>query len=263
MGNACEQSSGHNAARWYLLRHAQPVLEPGICYGQLDVPANEAATAHAAAAFAAHWRAVYAPCVNGGVHGNAHGNTPGGTVDGANQVQFTVSPLLRCQQLAQACLQAMPCEQSGDARIAQQALPPSGMPMPGTASIHMQTESALAEIHFGDWEGVAWHAIALAAWNDWQADFAHYRPGGGESVAQLLQRVQVAACRTAQWLQQHPRGVAVWVTHAGVMRALHWLQQNGKALPASAGQWPQQGACAYGQWMTLGAATVDALTRLA
>jgi broad specificity phosphatase PhoE len=52
-------------------------------------------------------------------------------------------------------------------------------------------------------------------WQDWQADFAHYRPGGGESTAHLLQRVRAAAGSTARWLRRHDEAVAIWVTHAG------------------------------------------------
>jgi len=39
-------------ARLWLVRHAQPEIAPGICYGQLDVPAQAAATQAAARALA-------------------------------------------------------------------------------------------------------------------------------------------------------------------------------------------------------------------
>ena len=38
--------------RLWLVRHARPLLESGICYGSLDVPADPAATAQAARALA-------------------------------------------------------------------------------------------------------------------------------------------------------------------------------------------------------------------
>ena len=44
------------APRWYVLRHAQPLIAKGICYGQLNVAADAALTHTAAAAFAAHFQ---------------------------------------------------------------------------------------------------------------------------------------------------------------------------------------------------------------
>lgn len=209
-------------ARWYLLRHAQPLIAPGTCYGQLDVAADAAATAQAAAAFAAHWQTLHAQ------------NTE-------TTVQLLASPLQRCQQLAQQVLQQL------------SPLQPSHPHAPALsiAGVALHPHAGLAEIHFGEWEGVAWNALPPSAWQAWMGDFAHHQPTGGESLAQLLQRVQAAAQHTAQWLLQHPQGVAVWVTHAGVMRALNWLLKHGCNLPASADQWPQDGACAYGRWLVL------------
>jgi len=63
------------APRLWLLRHAQPRVAPGICYGRLDVPADAALTAQAAHHFSAAW--------------------PAGAV-------LRSSPLQRCGQLAQA-----------------------------------------------------------------------------------------------------------------------------------------------------------------
>jgi alpha-ribazole phosphatase len=40
------------APSMWLVRHAQPVIEPGVCYGQLDVPADAEATAACARALA-------------------------------------------------------------------------------------------------------------------------------------------------------------------------------------------------------------------
>lgn len=214
----------HAPARWYLLRHAQPLIAPGICYGQLDVAADAVATAQAAAAFAAHWQA-------------GHAQNPETTV------QLLASPLRRCQQLAQQLLQQF--------EALSQPLPQPPVPTSASTSWALRTHAALAEIHFGEWEGMAWNALPAQAWQAWMDDFAHHQPAAGESLAQLLQRVRLAAQHTARWLQQQPQGVAVWVTHAGVMRALHWLLQNGSALPESADQWPQDGACGYGQWLAL------------
>ena len=205
-------------SRWYVLRHARPLVAAGLCYGQWDIPADADATTAAAAVFARHWHATH----------------------GAHQVpvQVVCSPLQRCRQLAQALGRVQPGILGGGQH---------------------RVDAALAELDFGAWEGVAWADLPPDAWTPWMADFAHYRPGGGESTAQLLQRVQGAARYTARSLLDQPHAVCIWVTHAGVMRALHWLQQHGSALPASAGQWPQQGACAYGEWLTLTDEAVRAL----
>lgn len=208
--------------RWYVLRHAQPLIAKGICYGQLDVPADAGLTQTAATAFAAHFWAAHGP------HG-ASGKPAA--------VRLQCSPLQRCQQLAQALQPLLAAH--GVARHA--------------------TDAALTEIDFGQWEGRPWTSIAMAEWDGWQADFAHYRPGGGESVAHFVQRVQGAAQQTARWLQQHPGAVAVWVTHAGIMRALYWLQRHGCVPPGSAAEWPLDGACPCGQWLALDEAAMRKL----
>ena len=197
-------------SRWYLLRHARPLVASGVCYGQWDVPADTDATDAAAAAFARHWH-------------TAHGMHRG-------PVHIMCSPLQRCRQLAQALGRAQP-----------------GI----TDARQYQLEAAITELDFGAWEGRAWADLPPDAWAPWMDDFAHHRPGGGESTAQLLQRVRAAAQETARTLLEQPQAVCLWITHAGVMRALYWLQQHGSAPPTSAGQWPLQGACACGQWLTL------------
>ena len=42
-----------SAGRLWLVRHAQPLIAPGICYGALDMPADPAATARSAQRLAA------------------------------------------------------------------------------------------------------------------------------------------------------------------------------------------------------------------
>ncbi len=208
-----------SAPRWYLLRHARPLVAEGVCYGQSDIVADAQATLQAAHSFARHWQIT---------HGGQEAC-----------VQLLSSPLRRCLHLAQSL---------------QPLLTASGCEM------QYRTHGALAEMDFGNWEGQPWNALPAAVWQDWQADFAHYRPGGGESTAHLLGRVRTAAGFTARWLRRHDEAVAIWVTHAGVMRALHWLQQHGGGLPAAAIQWSSEGACGHGQWLALDADAVRALS---
>lgn len=83
-------------------------------------------------------------------------------------------------------------------------------------------EERLAEIHFGEWEGVRWDDIDRPSLDAWAADLFNFTPPGGESATQLRERVvafveSIAAQGVAQ--------VAL-VTHAGVIRSLlaHWRQ---------------------------------------
>ncbi len=63
----------------FLLRHARPLIAKGLCYGQLDIPADHAHTLSSAQAMAQQLRQAGFP-----------------------QVQLVASPLRRCQQLAHA-----------------------------------------------------------------------------------------------------------------------------------------------------------------
>lgn len=101
-------------------------------------------------------------------------------------------------------------------------------------------DARLREMDFGSWEGQSWDAIGPSALADWTADFAHYRPGGGESVQVFMQRVAAAwdAVQTDQ----------LWITHAGVARATHLLAQGIRHIDR-ADQWPQAGP-GYGELVT-------------
>ena len=96
-----------------------------------------------------------------------------------------------------------------------------------------QTDARLAEMDFGAWEGQPWGHIPRAAFDAWLADFADAPPGeGGETVRALMARVGAA------WDDWRASGAdALWVTHAGVMRAA-LLLARGVRLPASAADWP-------------------------
>lgn len=176
----------------WLVRHAQPLVAPGVCYGALDVPADVAATQHAA-------------------HGLAQRLPPGARV--------LVSPLLRCQQLAQAL----------------QVLRPD---------LRFDTDARLAEMNFGVWEGQRWDALPPEAFEAWTSDFWQNRVGGGECVADFMGRVaEVWDAAVAVPLPGVPQ---VWLTHAGVIRAAR-LIASGQREVRSAEDWPAAapgfGAC--------------------
>ena len=138
----------------HLVRHPRPLVAPGICYGRLDVAAENPDAA------AESLRAEIPP-----------------------GLPVWTSPLRRCRVLAER-LHAAPV-----------------------------VDGRLSEMHFGDWEGMAWDDIPRAALDAWAADVGGYAPPGGESPAELQRRALafVAALAVPE---------AVIVTHAGVIRTL-------------------------------------------
>lgn len=98
------------------------------------------------------------------------------------------------------------------------------------------TDTRLNEMDFGHWELKRWDAIPRQAFDTWLADFAHHPFGGHESVQQLIDRVAVALA-VVRLKQQ---GQAVWVTHAGVIRAVQYLVAHGSAPITDVDQWPRE-----------------------
>ena len=89
-------------------------------------------------------------------------------------------------------------------------------------------DTALGEVDFGRWEGLAWADIAVADIDAWCEDFAHHAPGGGEPLTALLQRA-------SRW---QARGARVVIGHAGWMLARRWIEEHARP-PASASMWPE------------------------
>ncbi|MDZ7918720.1 histidine phosphatase family protein [Rhodoferax sp.] len=178
---------------FWVVRHAQPRVAPGICYGALDVPAEPEATARAAQAL-------------------AH-ELPQGA-------QVFVSVLQRCELFAQHLRGLRP-------------------------DLTFKPEPRLVEMHFGMYEGVAWADIDKDAMDAWTDNFWAHRFGGQESVAEFMARVAEVwdACQPARTAGQ----VQVWITHAGVARAVSLLAQGVRRIER-ADQWPSQ-APAFGQWL--------------
>ena len=96
------------------------------------------------------------------------------------------------------------------------------------------TDTRLNEMDFGCWELQRWDAIPRAAFDDWMADFAHHRFGGSESSQAVIDRVANAIDE----LRHQRVAEAVWVTHAGVIRAANFLATYGRITIADVGQWP-------------------------
>ncbi|MDP9930992.1 histidine phosphatase family protein [Variovorax paradoxus] len=106
----------------------------------------------------------------------------------------------------------------------------------------VRADARLAEMDFGAWEGRPWSSIARTEFDAWTCNFAEGLPGGhGESTAGFLQRTGAAF---DDWRVSGQD--AVWVTHAGVMRAVQLLHRGVRRVD-NATQWPSEpidyGAC--------------------
>lgn len=110
-----------------------------------------------------------------------------------------------------------------------------------------RVDARLNEMDFGAWEMQPWDAIPKAAVDAWVADFPHHRFGGKESVQDVIDRVlnllrdHMLQARDARCTD------TIWICHAGVIRALRFLQhaaqerlgmdQGGRAAFSCAAWW--------------------------
>lgn len=193
--------------RVFLIRHARPLIEPGVCYGRLDVAADAAET-QAAARRLAGLLAAYS---------GSGGKSEGGGVSHAasgSALRIVASPARRCRPLAEGIAAAL--------------------------GVTAHVDERLLEKSFGAWEGRRWDDIDAALIDAWAADLEHFVPPAGtgadddhrpgESVAAL--RARVLACAAEFGVPTSAADSAIVgsgdlaiVSHAGVMRVLlgHWL----------------------------------------
>jgi alpha-ribazole phosphatase len=125
-----------------------------------------------------------------------------------------ISPLKRCQQLAAALAKMRP-----DLAIESSTC----------------TDQRLTEMDFGHFEGQAWAEIPKAAIDAWTADFGNHRFGGKESANDVLARANTALVHSRALGANH----VLWITHAGVIRAVELLNQGIYQVTAPA-QWPRE-----------------------
>ncbi len=81
-------------------------------------------------------------------------------------------------------------------------------------------DAALREIAMGQWEGFTYAEILArdeALVKRWRADPTNHAPPGGETTAQLRDRLADALER---WQSQYPAANVLWVTHAGAIGVL-------------------------------------------
>jgi probable phosphoglycerate mutase len=94
-------------------------------------------------------------------------------------------------------------------------------PLARAGGLVVQTDNALRERAFGDFEGVSFREIeqrwpdAAQRWRRREPDFA---PGGGETLRQFYERSVRAATRLAA---RHPGQTVALVAHGGVLDCLY------------------------------------------
>jgi probable phosphoglycerate mutase len=101
------------------------------------------------------------------------------------------------------------------------ALQTSRLAVPGSTD-GLLVRQGLREIRLGAWEGLRKEeieAISPGAWEARGSDFAGYRPEGGESFQDVLDRALPVFQEMAAVAQAHDESVLA-VTHAGVIRVL-------------------------------------------
>jgi len=137
-----------------------------------------------------------------------------------DDIAMACSPLARCAELAQAIAGLRP-------------------------ALRVVKDPRIAEMDFGAWEARPWSAIERGDFDAWMRDFADARPGGtGESTREFMHRVGLAY---DDW--RSAGRDALWLTHAGVIRAV-WLLAGGTRYVERADQWPSQ-PIAFGECVTV------------
>lgn len=84
-------------------------------------------------------------------------------------------------------------------------------------SARSSIEPRLVELDFGRWEGLRWNDIPRADLDDWAGQVLQYRPGGGESLQAMADRVTPWLHQTGDYARRTGKTVLA-VTHGGPMR---------------------------------------------
>ncbi|MFI4941227.1 MAG: histidine phosphatase family protein, partial [Burkholderiales bacterium] len=107
-------------------------------------------------------------------------------------------------------------------------------------------DARLAEMHFGNWELRAWDAIPRSEIDAWANDPVAYRPGDGENVMQMAQRVRAFRDELLA-LQQD----CIVICHAGPIRLLLACQHGESLLEMALHAAQTRHHIAYGEMIIL------------
>lgn len=120
--------------------------------------------------------------------------------------------------------------------------------------LNIERDPRLQEMNFGKWEMCRWNDVPKAEIDHWIAHFGTYRFGGVESCQDVLSRVILAYQDLQLTLTQgeeHDEDVQIlWITHAGVIRALSYFLATGSRCIHDIQQWPID-APGFGEWRRL------------
>ena len=206
----------------WLVRHAQPLVAPGICYGRLDLAADAAATADCARRLA---------------------------FELPPKIHVSASPLQRCAQLAQA-LQALRPDLTchADARLQEMDFGRwEGRAWQDIAPAELQawTDDFAHYVVGGSGSGSGSGESVSAFMARVGAAFDALNYASASAPPPALQAIAPAPVAQAK----APLRATLWITHAGVIRAAELLAQGIRHID-HASQWPLT-APNYGQWQTL------------
>lgn len=114
----------------------------------------------------------------------------------------------------------------------------------GNNALHL--DARLAEMHFGSWEMRSWADIPRAEVDAWATQPIEYKPGGGESVLEMLKRVQAFTEELLAAGQD-----CIVFCHAGTIRLMLACQQGGSPQEIALRATVQGHRIAYGEVIVL------------
>jgi alpha-ribazole phosphatase len=165
----------------WAVRHPKPLVDSGVCYGQLDLEIDRSQLDFLAQS----------------ISDQLPKNLP-----------IYCSSLIRSLDLAKAIQNFRP-----------------------NAVIH--SDSRLNEFNFGIWEGVLWSDIPKSEIDIWVQAFPSHFFGGKETVLGFIDRVKSIL------LEHRDVNQLILITHAGVIRALHFLSQSNWGVLSDVSDWPK------------------------
>lgn len=181
--------------RLYLVRHPKPLVPAGVCYGSSDIGVEGRDIGDVLCVLTAS------------VTQDESAVEAAACVSKSSRVVSPATGLPKCLPIYSSPLQRC----AGLARCLADLL--------GCASLLF--DERLAEMHFGDWELRAWEDIPRGEVDAWAADLTLYRPGGGETVMEMAERVRAFYIDVLLRRQD-----AIVVCHAGTIRMLLACQEN-------------------------------------